>query len=99
MRFRKRAPGSAAAPSGPSGPVPVDVPIRDEMIRLGQFLKLANLIEHGSEAKIVCPEGLVEVNGEVELRRGRQLVRGDVVVLRGQAARVADEGAPDNLPW
>jgi ribosome-associated protein len=80
-------------------PEPVDVPIRDEMIRLGQFLKLANLIEHGAEAKIVCPEGLVSVNGEVETRRGRQLVKGDVVALRGQAARVADSAAPDDLPW
>jgi len=80
-------------------PEPVDVPIRDEMIRLGQFLKLANLIENGADAKIVCPEGLVTVNGEVETRRGRQLVPGDVVELRGQAARVASGEAPDNLPW
>ena len=32
-------------------------------------------------------------------RRGRQLVKGDVVMLAGQAARVADEGADDGLPW
>ena len=72
-------------------PEPVDVPIRDDMIRLGQFLKLANLIDNGADAKIVCPEGLVSVNGEVETRRGRQLVRGDVVILGGQAARVTGE--------
>ena len=78
---------------------PVDVPIRDESIRLGQFLKLANLIESGSEAKPLVAEGAVQVNGEVETRRGRQLVRGDVVTLGGQSARVADEGSPDNLPW
>ena len=69
-------------------PVPVDVPIRDEMIRLGQFLKLANLIENGSDARIVCADGLVVVNGEVETRRGRQLTRGDVVELGGLSARV-----------
>ena len=80
-------------------PEPVDVPIRDESIRLGQFLKLANLIESGSEAKPLVAGGAVEVNGEVETRRGRQLVRGDVVTLGGQSARVADEGSPDNLPW
>lgn len=91
--------GKGAGDGEPTGPEPVDVPIRDEMIRLGQFLKLANLIENGSDAKVVCPEGLVTVNGEVEVRRGRQLVRGDVVELRGQAARVADEATPDNLPW
>ena len=40
-----------------------DVPIRDESIRLGQFLKLANLIETGSDAKVVTADGLVQVNG------------------------------------
>ena len=83
----------------PDSPDAVDVPIRDEMIRLGQFLKLANLIDHGSDAKVVCPEGLVTVNGEVETRRGRQLVAGDVVELKGQAARVAHGDIPDNLAW
>jgi len=78
---------------------PLAVPIRDESIRLGQFLKLANLVESGAEAKPVIADGLVRVNGEVEVRRGRQLVLGDVVELAGQAARVAEEGAPDNLPW
>ena len=47
----------------------------DESIRLGQFLKLANLIESGAEAKQLIAGGLVRVNGEVETRRGRQLVR------------------------
>ena len=78
---------------------PVDVPIRDESIRLGQFLKLANLVESGAEAKPVIADGAVSVNGEVETRRGRQLTLGDVVELRGQAARVADESAGDDLPW
>jgi ribosome-associated protein len=65
-----------------------DVPIRDESIRLGQFLKLANLIDTGSDAKELMVQGLVTVNGEVETRRGRQLVPGDVVALGGQRARV-----------
>ena len=78
---------------------PVDVPIRDESIRLGQFLKLANLVESGAEAKPVIADGAVTVNGEVETRRGRQLVLGDVVSLGGQAARVADQSAEDDLPW
>lgn len=55
------------------------VPIRDDMIRLGQFLKLADLIESGSEAKAVLEAGEISVNGEVETRRGRQLHRGDVI--------------------
>ena len=80
-------------------PTPYDVQIRDESIRLGQFLKLANLVESGAEAKPLIQEGRVSVNGEVETRRGRQLVQGDVVALGGQAARVADESADDGLPW
>ena len=46
-----------------------DVPIRDESIRLGQFLKLANLIDSGAEAKEVIADGHVTVNGDVEVRR------------------------------
>ncbi len=80
-------------------PEPYDVPIRDESIRLGQFLKLANLVESGAEAKPFIADGAVSVNGEVETRRGRQLVKGDVVVLGPQAARVSDDSAPDDLPW
>ena len=78
-----------------------DVPIRDQAIRLGQFLKLANLIEHGADAKAVVQQGLVTVNDEVETRRGRQLVVGDVVTLGGVTARVADgqDEQTDDLPW
>ncbi len=67
---------------------PVDVPIEDDVIRLGQFLKLANLIDTGAEAKTVIAAGLVRVNDEVELRRGRQLHTGDVVALAGHRVRV-----------
>src|SRR3954467_15155076 len=66
-----------------------DVPIRDESIRLGQFLKLANLIDTGSDAKELMVQGLVTVNDEVETRRGRQLVPGDVVRRGGAQARGA----------
>jgi len=65
-----------------------EVPIRDESIRLGQFLKLANLIDSGSDAKELMVQGLVSVNDSVETRRGRQLVPGDVVRLGGAEARV-----------
>jgi len=66
-----------------------DVPIRDESIRLGQFLKLASLIDSGADAKAVIADGMVEVNGEVETRRGRQLKPGDEVAFAGNRARVA----------
>ena len=78
---------------------PMDVPVREVTIRLGQFLKLANLVESGAEAKPLIAGGVVRVNGEVETRRGRQLVQGDVVTLGAQAARVSDASAGDNLPW
>ena len=65
-----------------------DVPIRDESIRLGQFLKLASLIDSGADAKAVISDGLVEVNGQFETRRGRQLRAGDVVSYGGSLARV-----------
>ena len=68
---------------------PADVPIRDESIRLGQFLKLAGLVEFGSDAKVLLADGEVLVNGEPETRRGRQLRVGDVVEFDGQSARVA----------
>jgi len=81
-------------------PEPDDVPIRDQSIRLGQFLKLANLVDTGAEAKPVIADGEVRVNGEVETRRGRQLTVGDVVTLGGRSARVVDEAYfEDNLPW
>lgn len=66
-----------------------DVGIGSDMIRLGQFLKLADLIDTGGEGKILIASGDVTVNGEVDTRRGRQLRPGDVVAVRGRAARVA----------
>ena len=77
---------------------PIDVPIRDESIRLGQFLKLANLVETGAEAKPVIADGAVRVNDEVETRRGRQLVPGDVVSLGGLAAPVATGDVDIDVP-
>ncbi len=68
-----------------------DVPVEDDSIKLGQFLKLANLIDSGGEAKRVLAGGIVRVNGEVESRRGRQLERGDVVSVAAKSARVGGE--------
>jgi ribosome-associated protein len=99
-RKKKPAQDPAQEPAVEAGPPVDDVPIREDMIRLGQFLKLANLVEHGGEAKEVIAAGEVTVNGEVDVRRGRQLHVGDVVQLRGQYARPVDEADfEDNLPW
>jgi ribosome-associated protein len=66
-----------------------DVGIRDDTIRLGQFLKLAGLIDTGGETKELIAAGEVLVNGEIDTRRGRQLHRGDVVTVDGEEVRVA----------
>ncbi|MGI6118875.1 MAG: RNA-binding S4 domain-containing protein [Bilifractor sp.] len=58
--------------------------IRDEFIKLGQAMKLAGLVDEGFEAKNVIQEGLVEVNGEVETRRGKKLYPGDRFSYRGK---------------
>ncbi len=58
-----------------------DVHIKDDIIRLGQFLKLANMVDNGAEARELIQNGEVSVNNEVDTRRGRQLVKGDVVSL------------------
>jgi ribosome-associated protein len=58
-------------------------------IRLGQFLKFADVVEVGSDVKDLLADGGVLVNGEQEVRRGRTLVRGDVVTVDGVDVRVA----------
>ena len=62
------------------------VPLRpgEDSIRLGQLLKLADLVESGAEVKDVLITGAVTVNGEPEERRGRQLRTGDVVQVEGR---------------
>ncbi|WP_037369110.1 RNA-binding S4 domain-containing protein [Amycolatopsis orientalis] len=66
-----------------------DVPITGEPIRLGQFLKLADLADNGSHAKDLIDAEKVTVNGEIETRRGRQLADGDVVAVGTNEARVS----------
>lgn len=58
-----------------------EVSIRDSEIKLGQFIKLANLVETGGEAKEAIATGLVQVNGAVDTRRGKTLRPGDEVTL------------------
>ena len=67
--------------------IPV-VGLRDESIKLGQFHKLADLVDTGADAKGLLARGLVRVNGDVETRRGRQLAAGDVVECAGRRVRV-----------
>jgi ribosome-associated protein len=65
-----------------------EVEIRGDMIRLGQLLKVAGIVDSGGEAKALLADGGVSVNGEPESRRGRQLHAGDLVTAAGQEVRL-----------
>jgi ribosome-associated protein YbcJ (S4-like RNA binding protein) len=65
-----------------------EVTIRDGEIRLGQFLKLAGLVDSGAAVKPLLAYGRVKVNRDPESRRGRQLKVGDVVTVEGRSVAV-----------
>ena len=65
-----------------------EIPIRDEYIKLDQFLKFVNVVSSGIEAKIVIKDGQVKVNGEVDVRRGRKLHPGDCFEFEGNEVKV-----------
>ena len=64
------------------------VEVQSAEIRLGQFIKLAGLLDSGGEAKSLIAAGAVRVNDEPETRRGRRLHRGDVVATADRSAQV-----------
>lgn len=66
----------------------MDIKINGDFIKLDQLLKFANLVYSGGEAKTVISEGLVLVNGEVEVRRGRKIYKGDTVSFGEQKINV-----------
>jgi ribosome-associated protein len=64
------------------------IELKGEIIRLGQLLKLAGLVDTGGEAKALIQAGEVRVNGQVETRRGRQLQEGDRVAVADREVEV-----------
>lgn len=66
----------------------MEIKLKDDYIKLGQALKLAGLAEDGVEAKYAIQDGLVTVNGETEVRRGRKLYDGDVVNYEGEVIHI-----------
>ena len=70
----------------------LEVPIRDESIRLGQLLKLAGVVDDGAMARSVIELGEVTVDGTVEVRRGAQVRPGQVVTYAGESLRVVSGG-------
>ncbi|HEX2101076.1 MAG TPA: RNA-binding S4 domain-containing protein [Candidatus Synoicihabitans sp.] len=73
----------------PNASRPEKIAIRTATIELAQALKFAGLVGSGGDAKTAITNGLVSVNGQVELRRGRQLQEGDVVTYNDRSLRVA----------
>lgn len=69
----------------------MEIKIRDEFIKLGQALKLADMVSDGVEAKYIINDGLVKVNGEVDTRRGRKIYSGDIISYNGQEVTVIGE--------
>jgi len=60
----------------------------EEFIKLGQALKKASVVGSGVEAKIVIQDGLVTLNGEVEVQRGKKLYDGDIVSYNGETIKI-----------
>ena len=64
------------------------IKLRDDYIKLGQAIKAANLVGSGVEAKFVIQDGLVKVNGQVEIQRGKKLYAGDIVEFDGETIKI-----------
>ena len=64
------------------------IKLRDDYIILLQALKAAGLVDSGVEAKFAVQDGLVKVNGKVELQRGKKLIDGDIVEYDGKSIRI-----------
>ena len=64
------------------------IKLKEDFIKLGQALKAAGLVDSGVEAKFVIQDGLVFVNGNVELQRGKKLIDGDIVEFDGNQIKI-----------
>ena len=65
-----------------------EIKIDTEFIKLGQLLKLAGFVGSGVDAKMVIQDGLVEINSEVETRRGKKIYPDDIVTFDGNSVKV-----------
>ena len=68
--------------------ITVSIREEEEFIKLGQALKKASLVGSGVDAKFVIQDGLVKLNGEVELQRGKKLYDGDIVSFNGETIKI-----------
>lgn len=58
-----------------------EIKIQTEFIKLEQLLKFASLVQTGGEAKLLIAQGLVLVNGEICMQRGKKIRPGDKVTF------------------
>lgn len=68
--------------------ITVSIRKNEEYIKLGQALKKAGLVDSGVDAKMVIQDGLVELNGQVELQRGKKLYGGEVITYNGESVKI-----------
>lgn len=68
--------------------ITISIRENEEFIKLGQALKKAGLVDSGVDAKMVIQDGLVELNGQVELQRGKKLYGGEVITYNGQSVKI-----------
>lgn len=66
----------------------LEIKLRDEFIKLGQALKATGLVETGAEAKNVIQDGMVKVNNQTEVQRGKKLHDGDIVEYNGHLIKI-----------
>ncbi|WP_313070313.1 RNA-binding S4 domain-containing protein [Lacrimispora sp.] len=64
------------------------IKLKGEYIKLGQALKAAGTVESGVDAKYIIEDGLVSVNGQIEMQRGKKLRVGDVVTYEGNTITI-----------
>lgn len=62
--------------------------IETDYIKLDQFLKLAGVAQTGGQAKIIISEGIIAVNNEVTLQRGKKIRKNDIVEIKGYGSFV-----------
>jgi ribosome-associated protein len=65
-----------------------DIKIETDIIKLDAFLKWAGIVTQGSEAKFYIKIGDIKLNGNVEVQRGKKLVKGDIVEFNGESYRI-----------
>jgi ribosome-associated protein len=73
------------------------VDISKEPVELYKILKFEGLTTTGGEAKLLIGDGQVTVNGDVETRRRRKMLSGDIIGFRGEEILLtlaADDSAP-----